>query len=143
MIEEVRSLIRGLLTGPEANRLRRFFIVGIVAAGLQTLLLWILVDIGGLQYLIGAVVAIELTIVFQYVLNNAWTFQITQHVGFGEYLQGLARTNLVRGSAIPIQLGLLYVLVDWIEIPYLVANLLAIGGSGIYRYTLDSRWTWG
>ncbi|WP_129116976.1 GtrA family protein [Halegenticoccus tardaugens] len=124
-------------------RLLRFFSVGSVAAGLQTVLLWFFVDVAGLYYLVGAVVAIEITIVAQYVANNVWTFKRVRHATRGEYLTGLFRTNLVRGSAIPIQVGLLYALVAWGGLEYLVANGGAIFVSGFYRYLLDTRWTWG
>lgn len=122
--------------------MRRFFVVGAVAAGVQTLLLGAFVEYGGLHYLLAATIAIEITIVFQYVLNNAWTFRGAKNTGRNEYLSGLVRTNLVRGSAIPIQLGVLYGLVNWTQIPYLFANIIAILISGVYRYVLDARWTW-
>ncbi|WP_368411831.1 GtrA family protein [Haladaptatus halobius] len=139
----LRAFLRNLLSGPIAPQLRRFVIVGAIAAGVQTMLLWTLVEHGGLDYLVGALLAIEFTIVFQYVLNNAWTFRATRNVGRVSYFVGLLKTNVVRGSAIPIQLGVLYVLVTWRSIPYLVANASAIGLTGLYRYVLDARWTWG
>ncbi|MFC7044819.1 GtrA family protein [Halobacteriaceae archaeon GCM10025711] len=139
----LRSLLRNLRGGPLAVQLRRFVLVGTVAAGVQMVLLWALVEHGGLNYLVGAVFAIEVTIVLQYVLNNAWTFAATQHTERTAYLVGLLKTNLVRGSAIPIQVGVLFWLVTFRSVPYLVANLVAIGVSGVYRYVLDSRWTWG
>jgi putative flippase GtrA len=123
--------------------MRRFVAVGTLAAGLQMVLLWLLVDRVGMVYLLGAVVAIETTIVFQYILNNAWTFQASQNVGIVAYLFGLLKTNVVRGTAIPIQLGVLFALVEWQGIQYLVANAVAIAISGMYRYVLDSKWTWG
>ncbi|UIP00981.1 GtrA family protein [Halobaculum sp. CBA1158] len=52
---------------------------------------------------------------------------------------GLLKTNLVRGTAIPIQLVVLYLLVDWQQIPYLVANAVAIVVSGLFGYVLDGR----
>jgi putative flippase GtrA len=55
----------------------------------------------------------------------------------------LLKTNLVRGTAIPLQLAILFVLVEWALLSYLVANAAAIAISGIYRYVLDARWTWG
>jgi putative flippase GtrA len=139
----VRSLLRQLQGGPVAPRLRRFVVVGTVAAGLQMVLLWTFVDVAGANYLLGAVVAIETTILFQYVLNNAWTFRASRHDGVVAYLAGLARTNVVRGTAIPLQLGALFVLVEWQSVPYLSANAAAIVVSGTYRYVLDARWTWG
>ncbi|WP_224332638.1 GtrA family protein [Haloprofundus halobius] len=138
----VRALLRALVDGPMAVRLRRFVIVGAVAAGIQMVLLWLFVEQTGMNYLFSATIAIELTIVFQYVLNNAWTFQAFQNTGLNAFLVGLVKTNLVRGSAIPIQLAILYALVSWRDVSYLPANGVAIVISGVYRYVLDSRWTW-
>lgn len=139
----LRAFLRNLRSGPMAVQLRRFLLVGILAAGLQLALLWLLVDVVGLNYLVGALIAIECTIMVAYVLNNAWTFRAIQNTGTVEYLVGLLKTNLVRGTAIPIQLGVLFVLVEWRSVMYLLANAVAIVISGIYRYVLDARWTWG
>ncbi|GAB3680130.1 GtrA family protein [Salinarchaeum chitinilyticum] len=139
----IRSFLRELVSGPIAPQLRKFVVVGTVAAGLQLLLLWLFVDSAGLHYLVGALVAIECTIVFQYVLNNRWTFRSNRNRGRREFLVGLARTNVVRGTAIPIQLGVLYALVTFQGLPYLAANAVGILVSGVYRYVFDARWTWG
>ncbi|MFB6069558.1 MAG: GtrA family protein [Halanaeroarchaeum sp.] len=139
----LRSYLRNLYGGPVATQLRRFVVVGTVAAGVQLVLLWALVEYGGLNYLVGAVLAIETTIVLQYVLNDVWTFRAIRNAGRRAFVEGLLKTNLVRGSAIPIQVGILYALVAWQSLPYLVANAIAIVLSGVYRYVLDARWTWG
>lgn len=131
-----------LTNHPETMRLSRFFIVGATAAAIQTGLLWLFVESLDLWYLLAAPVVIEITILLQYFINNAWTFQPSQHTGRWTNFEGLLKTNVVRGSAIPIQTGLLYVFADWIGLMYLVANLGAIFISGFYRYALDSRWTW-
>ncbi|MBP1987439.1 GtrA family protein [Halolamina salifodinae] len=139
----LRSYLRSLVSGPVAVQLRRYTVVGTTTAGVQMLLLWLFVDVTALNYLVGATVAIEITIVMTYVLNNAWTFASIQNTGRRNYLVGLLKTNLVRGTAIPIQLGVLYALVDWQGIQYLIANAVAILLSGVYRYVLDVKWTWG
>ena len=127
--------------GFPVSRLMQFALVGGAAAALQSGLLWLFVDIGGLYYLLGSVIAIEITIVTQYVVNNAWTFADRANQG-DAFLGGLLRTNLVRGSAIPLQTALLYVFVTWGGLGYLLANLCAIVPSGVYRYVLDAKWTW-
>jgi putative flippase GtrA len=138
-----RSLLRGVVAGLLTQQLRRFVAVGTLTAGVQTVLLWLFVDGIGLNYLIGAAVAIEITIILTYVLNNLWTFKSSRITGRVEYLLGLAKTNVVRGTAIPIQLAVLFALVEWGVFPYLFGNGIAIGCSGLYRYVLDARWTWG
>jgi len=125
------------------RRLSRFFFVGLFAAGLQTALLWAFVEVGNVYYLLASVISIEITIVTQYFFNNAWTFGDRSHDDRRSLLGGLVRTNVVRGSAIPIQTGLLFAFVQFGGLAYLVANAVAIGLSGIYRYALDARWTWG
>ncbi|SEV89293.1 GtrA family protein [Halobacterium jilantaiense] len=139
----LRTLLRDLLDSPVATQMRRFVVVGAFTAGVQMVLLWLFVDTGGLNYLVGAVIAIEITIVLTYVLNNAWTFKAIQNTGRAEYWTGLLKTNVVRGTAIPIQLAVLFVLVEWQSVPYLGSNAVAIVVSGLYRFVLDARWTWG
>lgn len=139
----IRAFFRNLHSGPVARQLRRFVIVGAAAAGVQMALLWLFVTHVSLNYLFGALIAIESTIILQYVFNNAWTFQRTQNTGTAEYLGGLFKTNVVRGTAMPIQLGVLFFLVEWESISYLPANGFAIALSGLYRFVLDARWTWG
>ncbi|WP_276301662.1 GtrA family protein [Halorussus lipolyticus] len=133
---------RAVARHPTVVRLYRFVIVGASAALVQTAVLWLLVEFGGLNYLVGATIAIEFTIILQYVVNNAWTFQHAKYTTRYDYFVGLVRTNIVRGSAIPLQLGLLWAFVNWGGLVYLLANGFAIFISGLYRYYLDSRWTW-
>jgi len=136
------SPYRNVVEHPTFVRLYRFVVVGASAALVQTAVLWLLVEVGGLNYLVAATIAIELTIILQFVANNAWTFQHASYTARSDYLVGLLRTNLVRGSAIPLQLGLLWAFVNWAGLVYLLANGFAIFISGLYRYYLDSRWTW-
>ena len=138
----VRRLLRLATEGPLAVRLRRFLIVGLVAAAVQQTLLFAFVELGRLNYLIAAAIAIETTIILQYVLNNVWTFNADRKTGRRAYVYGLLKTNIVRGSAVPLQLAALYALVAFLSLGYLVANAFAIGVTGVYRYVLDSRWTW-
>ena len=139
----IRSVLRNLLSGPLAVQMRRFVIVGAITAGIQMGLLWLFDNVAGLNYLIAATIAIEITIILSYVLNNAWTFRASQNTGLSEYFGGLLKTNLVRGTAWPIQIGMLYALVEWGGMTALVANVPAILISGLYRFVLDSQWTWG
>ena len=138
----VRRLLRLATEGPLAVRLRRFLIVGLVAAAVQQTLLFAFVELGRLNYLVAAAIAIETTIIIQYGLNNVWTFNADRKIGWRAYVYGLLKTNIVRGSAIPLQLAALYALVAFLSLGYLVANAFAIGVTGVYRYVLDSRWTW-
>ena len=136
------QFVRSLLAPRTVVRLRRFVTVGAIAALVQTALLWTFVQSYGVHYLLAVVLAIEVTIVLQFVLNNSWTFRPSRHRTLRSYAAGLVRTNLVRGTAIPIQMAILYAFVEWGGLVPVVGNLGAIAISGVYRYYLDSRWTW-
>ena len=137
----IRPILRGLVDGPAAVQLRRFVVVGTMAAGVQ-LLLWGVVDVAGWNYLVGAVVAIETTVLLQYALNNAWTFQAKQNTRAG-------RSRTPSGWRRPTPYGDRQYRYSpaccafsskegrW----YLPANVVAIAGSGLYRFLLDARWT--
>ena len=127
---------------PRRERLVRFFLVGVVAASVQQALLWLFISPAGVNVYVGAFLAIETSILFAYALNNAWTFHRSRHSSRREYLVGLGKTNLVRGTAIPLQLGILYVLLTLGSAGVLVGNGVAICVTGLYRYALDSAWTW-
>lgn len=142
-IDIMATRCEGLVSDSMRQRLSRFFLVGVLAAGLQTVLLWAFVDIAGIYYLVASVIAIEITIIAQFFFNNAWTFRDSSHDDRESLLGGLVRTNVVRGSAIPLQTGLLFAFVQFGGFAYLIANGFAIFISGIYRYVLDARWTWG
>ena len=154
--------------GPLAVRLRRFAIVGVTAAVIQQGLLFAFLRLVQFNYLVAAAISIAITIVFQYILNNAWTFSADRKTDRRAYAYGLLKTSLVRGSAIPLQLGLLYGFRQLLQLEaaraalmdqyafvmalsgvpvadqiVLLANLFAIPISGLYRYIFDARWTWG
>lgn len=138
----LRSILRNLLGGTFGVHIRRFVLVGAFTAGIQQVCLWLLVELQGMNYLLAALISIEFTIILSYVFNNAWTFQTRKNTGVVTYLAGLVKTNIVRGTAIPIQLGILAGLVEVIGIGYLISNAVAIFLSGLYRFVLDRQWTW-
>jgi putative flippase GtrA len=138
-----RSFLRNLLGGVFAVQMRRFIIVGTFAAGVQQAILWGLHNPVEMNYIVASVISIEITIILAYVLNDAWTFQSRQNNGTVAYVIGMLKTNIVRGTAIPIQIGILAALVEWVALPVLIANGIAIPISGIYRFILDRQWTWG
>ncbi|MFT4964579.1 MAG: putative flippase GtrA, partial [Halobacteriales archaeon] len=60
----IRTFLRNLHRGPIARQVRRYVVVGTIAAMLQLALLWFFVELGRLHYLLAATLAIECTIVF-------------------------------------------------------------------------------
>ena len=126
----------------EIDCIKKFVLVGLAAAVFETVFLFGFVEFAGFNYLVVSVFAIELAILGQYFLNNAWTFEGDSHGCWSERLRGLVKTNLVRGTSIPLQVGVLFLITQVLGVFYLVANIGAMLVAGAYRYVLDSRWVW-
>ncbi|MFB6284434.1 MAG: GtrA family protein [Halobacteria archaeon] len=126
----------------EVNCIKKFVVVGLLAAVFETVVLYGGVEFMGINYLLVSVVAIELAILGQYFINNQWTFEGHTHTNWRDKISGLMKTNLIRGTSIPLQVGLLFIVSHSLGIFYIFANICAMGVAGVYRYVLDSRWTW-
>jgi hypothetical protein len=69
----------------------------------------------------------------------AWTVGL---YGVGPDAVAWAFTPTAR-TVVAGALAVLFALVEWRSVPYLLSNAVAILVSGLYRFVLDARWTWG
>jgi len=124
----------------EVQRIVRFACVGGLGVLLNSAVLWVLTEHAQLYYLASSVVATEVAIVSNFVLNHAWTFASVRD---GRSVGGrLLKFNAVSVGGLVLTVLLLFVFRQVAGIPYLLANLLAIGCSSIWNYTANRRWTW-
>ena len=85
-------------------------------------------------------VAIEISILSNFLLNNIWTFSRRDtEVAF---LHRLLRYHLVTGLAGVVNYLILILLVRLTGIPDLLANLIGIVIGMFINFFLNSRWTW-
>lgn len=90
-------------------------------------------------YLFADVVAIEVSIVTNFLLNDYWTFRDRRHghmaVRFAKF-NGLMLVGLVANVLI------LYSLTAYLYVPSELSNLAGIGAASLLRYWLSIRFTW-
>lgn len=103
----------------------RFASVGAIGAIINTVLLFILTDFANIWYMASAVISTEVAIISMFLMNNKITFKPVKS-GLNEMLRGIINSNIVRSAGIVVQLGLLYLLVEYGNIHYVVSNILAI-----------------
>lgn len=121
-------------------RVARFGIVGLLGVGVNTVVLYLLVAHAGWNHLAAAAVSTEVAIIFNFLLNDTWTFR-----GAGSrhsWPHRLLRYNAIALGGLCISLTVLAVLTDACGIHYLVANLLAIGAATVWNYVVNSRLTY-
>lgn len=126
--------------GAELGRVVRFGCVGLLGVAVNTALLWLLTEHAHLYYVVSSVVATEAAIVTNFVLHHVWTFAAQ---GDGEpALAKLAKYNALAVGGLLLTVGALFALTGVLRVPYLVANLAAIGAGTAWNYVASRRWAW-
>lgn len=123
----------------EFSRLWKFMIVGMSGVIVNMGFLYYLTEGIGIYYLISSAIAIELSIISNFCLNDKWTFK---DVDNRHSLMGRAlRFQLVSVSGILINITTLCVLTSF-GIYYLLANLIGILLAFSWNFLVNRRLTW-
>ncbi len=118
----------------------RFLLVGLSGVVVNMGTLWFLTEAAGLYYMASSLVAVEVSIVTNFLLNNHWTFRARSQGVFR--LSALGRYNLVCAGGIVGSTTILYLLTVYGGIHYLAANLAAITVTALWNFAANTAWTW-
>jgi len=118
----------------------KFCFVGTTGVFVNMGLLIILTRMFGLLLEYASPIAIELSIISNFVLNNVWTFRA--RVIKTSLLKRFLRFHIVAISAGIVNYIILLSLHYGIRLMDIVANLIGIAAATIVNYVLNSRWTW-
>jgi len=122
------------------SRFTRFGVVGILGIGVNTALLYVLSQVVGLDHLLAAALATEVTILFNFALNDRWTFRDAPATL--SWIRRAARYNAIALAGLGISLAVFAVLMGELGLYYLGANLVAVGAATVWNYTINARFTW-
>ncbi len=118
----------------------RFLIVGASGLVVNGLCLWVFVEVGGLHYLLSAVLATQCSTLWNFVFTEIWVFGERDP---GRSLLGrLARFYLMNNAALLLRGPLLALTVSVLGAHYLLGNLISLFLIAIIRYLLSSKWIW-
>ncbi len=126
----------------EWTKVVRFGLVGLSGILVNMGLLYALTEVAGLYYLVSAAIAIELSIVNNFVWNDVWTFKSARNLRFGRRIQRILSFQAVSMGGLIINMGVLYILADIAGVYYLVANLVGIFVAFAWNYVVNRRYTW-
>ena len=122
------------------RRLGRFCVVGASGVLVNTALLYVLTEAGGLHPLVSATLATEAAILSNFALNDRWTFRDVR--GSGLWLRRAVHYNFVALGGLLISIAVLAALTYLLDTYYLFANFFAIGAATLWNYAVNYHWTW-
>ena len=125
------------------ERLLKFSVVGAFGALINSFFLWLFTEIAGIFYLFSSLVAIEIAIFVQFMLNDRWTFHERRTKGWSEFFKRILKSNIWRAGGIALNIAVLFLLTEYAHIYYLLSNIFGILCAFISNYILESRLTWG
>ncbi len=117
--------------------LSKFFVVGGTGIVVNNLALALLYAGAHLPLLVASVTAVEIAVVYNFLLDNRWAFG-RRDVS----LRRFARFNLASLGALVVNTSVLWLLVIDVRLEYLAANLAAIGAASVVNLA-GAGWTWG
>ena len=118
----------------------RFGLVGASGVAVNSAVLWALVAGAELPVLLASIMATEMAILSNFLLNDRWTFRAEAQRG--QLVQRLLRYNSVALGGMAITATMLSALAVYGRLHLLLANLFAVGAAMVWNYVVNSRWTW-
>ena len=133
--QEKRSSVKFL------SKAARFYTVG--ASGFAVNYLISLLFAGGISdmwYLHATIIGISVSITTNFILNKAWTFS-DRDFRIKKTLTQYGKFAMFSSLGALVQLGMVYFLVDGIEILYPLALILAVMTAAFGNFVFNKKWT--
>ena len=135
IIEYIHMLIKQGLK--KYNKFIKFCVVGLTGIVVNIGLLYYLTEYQNLYYIFSSGIAIEISIITNFILNNFWTWT----KGTKNVLNRLWKFNAVSIIALGINIITLYTFTEILGIWYIISNLIGILAATLVNFIVNDRWT--
>jgi len=127
----------------DPERFLKFSVVGASGVIVNLGLLWFLTSIVGIYYVISNIIAVEISIITNFILNDLWTWRDRRTGGLTATLKRLAAFNAVCAGGLVINTAVLYALTTYLGIYYMISALFGIAAATMWNYWVNNLITWG
>jgi dolichol-phosphate mannosyltransferase len=117
----------------------KFSVVGIIGVGVNEGLLILFTRSMGVNLLLAGAIAIEISILSNFVLNDFWTFKDRRS---GNAAVRLVKFNVLMLAGLVVNLAVLYGGNTYFGIAPEIANLVGIAAAFFLRYALSVKYAW-
>ncbi|MDV2989426.1 MAG: glycosyltransferase family 2 protein [Dehalogenimonas sp.] len=137
----LRHLFSLMRRSGEHKRIIIFIAVGASGSIVNLSILALLTENGLLPYLASGAVAFETAVIWNFILNDRFTFKGRVTTG-SNYIGRLARFNLVSLGGLVIYLGILGLLTETTGFHYIISAAIGIIAAFGWNFLSNSWWTW-
>jgi dolichol-phosphate mannosyltransferase len=116
----------------------KFALVGVSGIVVNEILL-IILQSQGMYFLTADAIAIEVSILTNFVMNDLWTFRDTRT---GHFTVRLVKFNLLMIAGLVVNLVIVDIGTIYFGMAPTIANLVGIGIAFLLRYTLSVKYAW-
>ena len=116
----------------------KFNVVGLIGVAVNEGL-FLLLQQEGYYFITASAVAIEASILSNFVLNDFWTFRDRRH---GHIAVRLLKFNGLMLVGLAVNLVILFACTTYLFIPSALSQLLGIGAAFLLRYWLSVKFAW-
>jgi dolichol-phosphate mannosyltransferase len=126
----------------EWKRIFKFGIVGISGIVVNLGILFLLVEFFAQNKDLASIIAIEFSILNNFIWNDLWTFSSAEDQSLSGRLPRLVTFNIVSIGGAVINYGIFLILTAWFGVYYLAAQLVGILIAFIWNFLVNRRITW-
>ena len=124
-------------TASTPERIVRFYVVGLIGVAVQLTMLAILIRGFSLNYLVSTALAVEMAVIHNFFWHDHWTWRnrTSETDSLVVRLRRFWKFNVANGFiSIVINVLVTRALVEVGGVPYLIANLMAIGSGSVMTF---------
>lgn len=126
----------------EWKRIFKFGIVGISGIVVNLGILFVLVEFFSLNKDLASPIAIEFSILNNFIWNDLWTFGSVENQRMSSRVHRFAAFNIVSIGGAVINYAIFLMLTTWFAVWYMAAQLIGILIAFIWNFLVNRRITW-
>jgi dolichol-phosphate mannosyltransferase len=133
--------ISSIIQQKKIRRIAKFCLVGAWGFVVNMFFLWFFTETVGLFYLLSSLIAIEISLLNNFVLNDLWTWRDRGKEGKREYVKRMLQYHLTASAAMLANIAILWILTELFDVYYLVSNVFGILCGSALNFFVNDRWT--
>ena len=112
------------------KQILKFGVVGTLAFVIDYGLLYALTEFGHIYYLVSSIISFSVSVIFNYILSIKWVFDVQKKQGVKEFITFIVLSVI----GLIINSVLMYVMVDLMNIHYMIAKIVATIIVMVYNF---------